>query len=1279
MLLISTLLMTTTSYAWFILSTAPEVTGITTNVGANGSLEIALLNTETRSNMSAIRAGVGDSLVANNLAANNAWGNLIDLGFVDYGLGDLLLMPARLNVTANANNGSYTVDPGMLTIPTYGYDGRIVDLTDNTVTAVYQNNQFMFEDGKQDYGVRAIGTSDMLSVQGSALAIAKSNIATYTKSAVANTTAALSNSSDAVFDIVVQYFADTNAVYEDVDRDALKVLLADLEKSLADIDAALRQGLVAMAASIIEDEDTFNTVKDRAMDLSVELKQILADVSEVTSVPENFNSWVNDLDQIHNNLNVASNTCNNMTGGAYSFAQIREVLDYIMNINGVLVEGGTLAEIDPNELILMDTVVMTLAPGSGIFADIAEFVGNYNVIAKIMGIKDVVIATAYDEDQGVYLKELSEYVNGLEAAGDSGSTSAVLTSTYGYALDLAFRCNAEGADLILQTNPKQRIYNQEGQESTSASTQGGGSYMEFSSTSLEDLIPLMDAIRVGFLDHQSTLLGIAKLNTSNWRPGSEDGMIQADLYLYDYVFEQDETGLSLIMGERRNIDNTIVTKEDMEKNVPEALTVVVWLDGDLVDNSMVSATEAASLTGVLNLQFATNATLVPAKVSELLNYTADKSGLSSLIQDYAEIYSAGQGTYTTVSWNAFSTAYYRATSVNDSDSASQTQIRNAMINLAKAADGLEIVSQEPVTNKIAQLRAQMGETEDLVYYVIQDENGNVVAAGNEEHTQEVHDSWDILGEVKRVDYGQNLQDEGNEIYTPIYTDESWSSLANALYEAERLTKDKNATDEQLNAALSAIEISEKALERRVFYKPYEYKGVIYYEAICEAENADTYGKWYDSSFKRIVSDMVILNLDAYAVPATVSQINQNQYVSNKTGEITPQIEILDQIYTELQDEEIIGIKWGVGENAVLEKGADDTHIVALNNLLAIVKAEGLESSNGGTSGSGELKVDTSAAKKLIERYEKKEQISRDEAEMVIENLNNAITKALEERDKNDTAYMTASQRILLTTAVNAAKAIEGYNGNAALKTAAEAAESRLSDAKTTEEAAKTALTALNAQLKAAGVNEVTEYNTLTHKIPESSDVYDVVYDVEYPGIVMNVMGKNGTETISAQILTQNGVVIHITKNIIVYEPADGVEILHDEKAVDGELGLELEAGKQAELSARLFYQEKEPDENTPGTTDEGDNAGNTEGTNPEGTGTANILDRIDVPENVKSCRWASSDASVAEVTNKEAQTCTIEALTEGTTTISISVETSEGNTYTMAFELKVNAPSGPNS
>ena len=44
MLLIAAIMMISSTYAWFTLSTAPEVTGITTNVGANGNLEIALLN-----------------------------------------------------------------------------------------------------------------------------------------------------------------------------------------------------------------------------------------------------------------------------------------------------------------------------------------------------------------------------------------------------------------------------------------------------------------------------------------------------------------------------------------------------------------------------------------------------------------------------------------------------------------------------------------------------------------------------------------------------------------------------------------------------------------------------------------------------------------------------------------------------------------------------------------------------------------------------------------------------------------------------------------------------------------------------------------------------------------------------------------------------------------------------------------------------------------------------------------------------------------------------------
>lgn len=45
LLLVSAILLSLTTYAWFILSTAPEVTEMQTTAGANGALEIALQST----------------------------------------------------------------------------------------------------------------------------------------------------------------------------------------------------------------------------------------------------------------------------------------------------------------------------------------------------------------------------------------------------------------------------------------------------------------------------------------------------------------------------------------------------------------------------------------------------------------------------------------------------------------------------------------------------------------------------------------------------------------------------------------------------------------------------------------------------------------------------------------------------------------------------------------------------------------------------------------------------------------------------------------------------------------------------------------------------------------------------------------------------------------------------------------------------------------------------------------------------------------------------------
>ena len=43
-MLIATLLMSGATYAWLAISQAPEVGGVKTNVGSNGSLEMALLS-----------------------------------------------------------------------------------------------------------------------------------------------------------------------------------------------------------------------------------------------------------------------------------------------------------------------------------------------------------------------------------------------------------------------------------------------------------------------------------------------------------------------------------------------------------------------------------------------------------------------------------------------------------------------------------------------------------------------------------------------------------------------------------------------------------------------------------------------------------------------------------------------------------------------------------------------------------------------------------------------------------------------------------------------------------------------------------------------------------------------------------------------------------------------------------------------------------------------------------------------------------------------------------
>ena len=276
----------------------------------------------------------------------------------------------------------------------------------------------------------------------------------------------------------------------------------------------------------------------------------------------------------------------------------------------------------------------------------------------------------------------------------------------------------------------------------------------------------------------------------------------------------------------------------------------------------------------------------------------------------------------------------------------------------------------------------------------------------------------------------------------------------------------------------------------------------------------------------------------------------------------------------------------------------------------------------------------STPKELIKRYD--------------ENLENLETES---------TGMSDTQRILLNAAINSAKAIEGYDDPDSITDEAkkakiqtlvektEAAEGILAQLEPTKEAATTALSDLNTALKAAGGKEITENNTLTHKLPAGFSAADIVYSVDFPGIRLKLTGTSGKTTIGAAVLTADGVVLNVSKEVTVYDKADGVKIKEGNSVSVG-------TESPATITAELLYEAG------------GENTGN------------KPLDKL-TKEEIKSIRWASKNMEVATVEGTQTGKATVTGLTAGSTMITVSVETKSGNFYVLEIPVVVTEGSAP--
>lgn len=706
MLLVAATLMATASYAWFVLSTAPELTGVDTQVGANGALEIALLNDESWDSLDKLdMVDIDENASATDTDNNLTWGNLVDLSSDRYGLNRITLSPARLHlsettVTENEQTvKKYQVNTNtLLKTPIYGEDGRVQGLaTDKAMGATYDRAKGVFS-GMDGHGVRAIGTSATMSIYQLGMNTARSNLTQYTSAARNTASNALNQNGSQLGSAVVKYALNKQTEgYTRADMQAVLDLAEGIKDSLGRIDLALREafaGFAATAAANLTDEVAYNTALEEIRNTNTPLSDLLANYPGITGMVADMSTYITKLTTDIANVNAVITNCESQLADAsktsFTWAELSNSVGKLVDTSKMTVGGVALndvkdsittadGKIDAGKLLslVQGGIQVEMPSGSGVLADIADFAGDYAAGVTVKGFTYGTIITEPTDVSATMKTATQENPTHLTKCGNAMRTATVaeatgsnsITDFYGYAIDLAFRTNAANSNLLLQTEPQNRVYN----DSQNDALQGGGSYMTFTTEaglSVTKMVKLMRGIRVAFMDRTGNVFAIAALEcdlgqadyvelsteekTSTgmfaYLAGAADGgyqvsdliskaeydalpegngtvtidqgQVTAKLYLYNFemtkkvdvpasegVEEQShQTGGLTLTGKKTSAAITA-----LQQDVPQVMTTVVYLDGSVVNNSTVAANAVQSMSGRLNLQFSSDADLVPAE------------------------------------------------------------------------------------------------------------------------------------------------------------------------------------------------------------------------------------------------------------------------------------------------------------------------------------------------------------------------------------------------------------------------------------------------------------------------------------------------------------------------------------------------------------------------------------------------------------------------------------------------------------------------------------------
>lgn len=750
MVLVACIMVVSSSYAWFTLSTAPEVTGIQTSVGSNGNLEMAL---RLLADLTQIQNAVGGETTVD---ANKTWGNLVDLSDGSYHLSEVSLAPARLNIVLDESNSKYSevtdvdiagaegafkvgdsYNGGVITeatyneqdanwdityktlvkaayklngegnnvpylrTPVYGVDGRLDTLSiDNVINGVYDDDVNGFAESLGKYGVRVIGTTSDLTPAQMALRTAKQAVSTAISTSKSNATVSLRDDSVKLANILVNKYLVANYTYKSSDIQDVKNAISSLQDIVDSFEDALKQTVIAVSVAkgvtgLTAEEIVIGNGTVTISNSTKNFEWTGAEGIQQTVIEASKTLFAMDGVLTNATTEINSDDVEGALGYLLSVSDF-EIIDSASGVKYTVEALKDLADKQPGAAakVLMGTPTVSIK--GGIYKQIAQFSGNYSAGATMMvnvtygSISlnnepiDVIMATnapeqtiSYTQGEaktatGYYLPIILNLLSDVTVSDAGGAAKPVITDKYGYAIDLAFRTNAAGSSLLLQTEAANRV-------EESDLTQGGGSFMQFKSGNsdftLDQVANLMESIRVVFIDDNGQIYGVAALDVDGDLVAVKNGNKRVEYdeskhYFYETVLCAKNAGGNPILDDDGNpvpyvsgadghassyevkfamqlkagevvegendelfvraalnlyvysVDNSGKMTLDrnnkqasnalteLQQNAPLGVTTLVYLDGDTVENRDV-AINGSSMVGTLNVQFASNAELDP--------------------------------------------------------------------------------------------------------------------------------------------------------------------------------------------------------------------------------------------------------------------------------------------------------------------------------------------------------------------------------------------------------------------------------------------------------------------------------------------------------------------------------------------------------------------------------------------------------------------------------------------------------------------------------------------